>query len=265
LTLPLPDPDIRKADTDDAIESAQRNFEAIAKSFPIQGANLADGLSGPTGPAGPEGDPGIIISATPPSNTDSLWADTTEAGDVGIGPTGPSGPTGATGAGFDGQNSSSFSYSVNSTTPVLVASASPSSAMTAGSQLGVRMRGLLNNNSGASRTYVWTIQFNGNTYLTYTEGAALAASATNQSAVDIEINMVVHSTSAAYFQMKVARTAPSAANTRQDISTTTTGQIFNTTSSNLTTGGALTILCHGQNATASQTFTRRSLQTIRLA
>ncbi len=66
------------------------NFEKLQEE-------VKTAVTGPTGPTGPEGDPGIIISATPPDNTDSLWADTTETGDVGIGPTGPSGPSGPTG------------------------------------------------------------------------------------------------------------------------------------------------------------------------
>lgn len=66
------------------------NFEQLKE-------DLKTAVTGPTGPTGPEGDPGIIISDTPPDDTDSLWADTTEAGDVGIGPTGPSGPSGPSG------------------------------------------------------------------------------------------------------------------------------------------------------------------------
>jgi hypothetical protein len=51
---------------------------------------------------GVDGDDGIVIGATPPPTADSLWADTTTAGD-GVytgppGPVGPQGPAGATGA-----------------------------------------------------------------------------------------------------------------------------------------------------------------------
>lgn len=71
-------------------DKATLNFESVD-------ARIDSELVGPTGPTGPEGDPGIVIAATAPADTDVLWADTTEPGDVGIGPTGPSGPSGPTG------------------------------------------------------------------------------------------------------------------------------------------------------------------------
>jgi hypothetical protein len=238
------------------------NFEYLDKKVEVA-------VTGPTGPTGPEGDPGIIISDTPPDDTDSLWADTTEAGDVGIGPTGPSGPsgatgnTGATGAGFDDSTVTDTAYNVNSTTPVLVALATPTSNLGANTMYEVDIQGLLLNNSGNARTYVWTIQFNGNTYLTYTEGSTLAAGAT-YATVNLKVTIAVYSTASAYIQMMLTRSDPQAADTRQAISTSASGHIWNVTANDFTGGGAVGIYCHGQNTTTTQTFTRKTLKAVRL-
>jgi hypothetical protein len=238
------------------------NFEYLDKKVEVA-------VTGPTGPTGPEGDPGIIISDTPPDDTDSLWADTTEAGDVGIGPTGPEGPsgptglTGATGAGFDSATLTDFTYNVNSTTPVFVATATPTSNMAANTMYQVEVEGLLKNDSGTARTYVWTVQFGGTTYLTYTEGATLAAGIT-LATVSIKITVAVYSTASAYIQMDFSRSDPTAANTRQAINTSASGRIWNVTANNFTTGGGVNILCHGQNTAATQTFTRKTQKAVKL-
>jgi hypothetical protein len=238
------------------------NFEYLDKKVEVA-------VTGPTGPTGPEGDPGIIISDTPPDDTDSLWADTTDAGDVGIGPTGPSGPsgptgsTGATGAGFDDATVTDFAYNVNSTTPVLVALATPTSNLAANTMYEVDVQGLLLNNSGNARTYVWTIQFNGNTYLTYTEGSTLAAG-TTYATVNLKVTVAVYSTASSYIQMMFTRSDPQAADTRQAISTSASGHIWNVTANNFTTGGSVGVFCHGQNTTTTQTFTRKTLKAVRL-
>ena len=243
-------------------QASTLNFEYLNKKVEVA-------VTGPTGPTGPEGDPGIIISDTPPDDTDSLWADTTEAGDVGIGPTGPSGPsgptgsTGATGAGFDDALVTNTSYNVNSTTPVLVALATPTSNLAANTMFEVDVRGLLRNDSGADRTYVWTVQFDGTTYLTYTEGAALTASITS-SVVDVKIVVAVYDQFDSHIQMTVNRSSPSAADTRQDMTTTASGQIWNNTANDFTDGGSLALYCHGQNTTTTQTFTRKTQKAVKL-
>ncbi len=241
------------------------NFEYLDKKVEVA-------VTGPTGPTGPEGDPGIVISDTAPADTNVLWADTTEAGDVGIGPTGPAGPAGATGdtgasgaagIGFDDATVTNTAYNVNSTTPVLVALATPTSNLGANTMYEVDVQGLLLNNSGNARTYVWTIQFNGNTYLTYTEGSTLAAGIT-YATVNLKVTVAVYSTTSSYIQMMLTRSEPEAADTRQAISASASGHIWKTTANDFTAGGAVGIYCHGQNATATQTFTRKTQKAVRL-
>jgi hypothetical protein len=125
------------------------------------------------------------------------------------------------------------------------------------------VRGLLKNDSGASRTYVWTVQFDGTTYLTYTEGAALTNSATS-SVVDVKIVVAVYDQFDSHIQMTLNRSSPSTANTRQDMTTTASGQIWNNTANDFTDGGSLALYCHGQNTTATQTFTRKTQKAVKL-
>jgi len=70
------------------------NVVLVNEDAPTQIQISTFGLQGPLGPTGPVGDTAIEIGTAPPSNTDVLWADTTESPRT-VGPTGPTGPTGA--------------------------------------------------------------------------------------------------------------------------------------------------------------------------
>ena len=100
--LPLPKANVADGGQLDA-QGVQANFEKISTSF----SNLT-GAAGPTGPTGATGavgstgaagSDGIVTQGTAPSNTATLWLDTSEAGtSFSVGPAGPTGPTGSTGA-----------------------------------------------------------------------------------------------------------------------------------------------------------------------
>ena len=72
-------------------------------SWNVQGTSGTTGSQGPTGPS-VTGPAGVIVQGTAPSNTSSLWLDTSVAGIAGQGPTGPTGAsvTGPTGSSLTG-------------------------------------------------------------------------------------------------------------------------------------------------------------------
>jgi hypothetical protein len=214
------------------------------------------GAAGPSGPSGPSG-PAGIAGATGPSGPTGLTGAT---GPTGV--TGATGATGATGPIVDATNLSDTSISVNSTSAQTIATFIPNTALSSGKAIETEVKGYLINNSGAARTYVFTLIVGGVTYLTYTDGATLTNSATNFSIVEISAAIVTHSSGSAYLQMSINRYAPTAANARQAIATTTLGAIYALTTNDLTGTPTIQITCHGQNTTATQTFRRRFQKSI---
>lgn len=72
MPIRLPDPQL-PGDPKDALQSIQRNFEAVASAKDLPGPTGPTGPTGPSGPSGPSGPTGVT------------------------GPSGPSGPSGAAG------------------------------------------------------------------------------------------------------------------------------------------------------------------------
>ncbi len=222
----------------------------------LTGATGPSGVTGAAGPSGPSG-PAGIAGATGPSGPTGLTGAT---GPTGV--TGATGATGATGPIVDATNLSDTSISVNSTSAQTIATFIPNTALSSGKAIETEVKGYLINNSGAARTYVFTLIVGGVTYLTYTDGATLTNSATNFSIVEISAAIVTHSSGSAYLQMSINRYAPTAANARQAIATTTLGAIYALTTNDLTGTPTIQITCHGQNTTATQTFRRRFQKSI---
>lgn len=90
-----------------AVKRWDTDTETWIKTF--AGPPGDDGAQGPEGPEGPPGGAGLVISETPPGNTDVLWFDTTaeipemEEFQGPAGPQGEPGPAGPSGAdGSDG-------------------------------------------------------------------------------------------------------------------------------------------------------------------
>ena len=146
--------------------------------------------------------------------------------------------------------------SINSATPVSVFTKSLTD-LAVGDVVELEINGNILNNSTATRTYRHTITL-GTTTITLIDGTTIAFSATNKAVHTIKVKFSIIATNIVHVQAELIRGVPGAINTGQSIAVTTVREAWNTSTNNETGTKSITYSCHGQNATATQTFELRA-------
>lgn len=141
---------------------------------------------------------------------------------------------------------------INSTS--LVNLLSKSISLAAGDVIEFDAQFLILNNSGAARSFVYRVNV-GSFDCTVTDGATIAAHATNRAVVHIKGSISIVSSSRAYGNIVVNRYGPAAASTDVSAVLAKNRSEWATTTNDHTGSQNCQISCMGNNATATQTAT----------